>query len=236
MPSKWYFNSKDPTFQNLTYPLEVSNIQSSLSPGSCQNHMVHSSSVLRVRLEPGIPKLLVKINPTDAESFHAKNLGEVILRKGVTSRSQVAVLHMSRGTAAGEVLMSVKLADLLDLEDGQGVEVAAAAVPTAPTSLNSAASRGRVPPVAAVNAPRQECTWERTHNHGLSPEFGQLNGFGGSGRGVDPGGSFDKRHSPEKGTASMIMGEKTLYVPCTLHAASASEIACRSLVFQVGAS
>ena len=29
MPTKWYFNSKDPTFQNLTYPLEVSNIQSS---------------------------------------------------------------------------------------------------------------------------------------------------------------------------------------------------------------
>mmetsp|Transcript_117931 Transcript_117931/g.279912 ORF Transcript_117931/g.279912 Transcript_117931/m.279912 type:complete len:1449 (+) Transcript_117931:65-4411(+) len=166
--------------------------------------MVHSSSVLRVRLEPGIPKLLVKINPTDAESFHAKNLGEVILRKGVTSRSQVAVLHMSRGTAAGEVLMSVKLADLLDLEDGQGVEVAAAAVPTAPTSLNSAASRGRVPTVAAVNAPRQECTWERTHNHGLSPEFGHLNGFGGSGRGVDPGGSFEKRHSPEKGTATLF--------------------------------
>ncbi|CAE7478951.1 unnamed protein product [Symbiodinium natans] len=79
---------------------------------------VHSSSVLRVRIEPGIPKLLVKINPTDAESFHAKNLGEVILRKGVTSRSQVAVLHMSRGTATGEVLMSVKLADLLDLEAG----------------------------------------------------------------------------------------------------------------------
>ena len=49
--------------------------------------MVHSG-VLRVRIEPGIPKLLVKINPTDAEAFHAKNLGEVTLRKGVTSRSQ----------------------------------------------------------------------------------------------------------------------------------------------------
>ena len=29
-------------------------------------------TVGQVRLEPGIPKLLVKINPTDAESFHAR--------------------------------------------------------------------------------------------------------------------------------------------------------------------
>eukprot|EP00438_Fugacium_kawagutii_P010312 Skav234594 [mRNA] locus=scaffold540:16480:37514:- [translate_table: standard] len=95
--------------------------------------MVHSAA-LRVRIEPGIPKLLVKINPIDAETFHAKNLGEVTLRKGVTSRSQVAVLHMSRQTAKGEVLMSVKLADLLDLEDGEGVEVAAAASAFPPSS------------------------------------------------------------------------------------------------------
>jgi hypothetical protein len=31
---------------------------------------VHSSAVLRVRIEPGIPKLLVKISPIDAEAFH----------------------------------------------------------------------------------------------------------------------------------------------------------------------
>ena len=28
--------------------------------------------IAQVRIEPGIPKLLVKINPTDAESFHAR--------------------------------------------------------------------------------------------------------------------------------------------------------------------
>eukprot|EP00913_Durusdinium_trenchii_P000510 g466.t1 len=104
--------------------------------------MVHSSAVLRVRIEPGIPKLLVKINPIDAEAFHAKNLGEVTLRKGVTSRSQVAVLHMSRQTVKGEVLMSVKLADLLDLEDGEGVEVAAAVSSFTSSRRSSVASEG----------------------------------------------------------------------------------------------
>lgn len=81
------------------------------------------AAVLRVCIEPGIPKLLVKTSPGDAESLCAKNLGEVNLRKGPTHRSQVAVLHISRAVPSGEVLMSVKLADLLELEEGDVVEV-----------------------------------------------------------------------------------------------------------------
>jgi len=148
--------------------------------------------VLRVRIEPGIPKLLVKINPTDAESFHAKNLGEVTLRKGVTSRSQVAVLHMSRGTVAGEVLMSVKLADLLDLEDGEGVEVAAAAgVPAAPPSA-AASTRGR----GAAAAPRQEFLGAgNAQRPGAS-----LNLFDGYGqKRFDHGGLSEKQQSYNSG-------------------------------------
>ena len=184
---------------------------------SCIGRKFH---IGQVRLEPGIPKLLVKINPTDAESFHARATVSATFQRmgngltlsactfrvcpdgstwgvlvqprrasrrcfrgfgtgywfdsegqeprrgdspqrrhkpqpglrvrdlasfratvaatlfGMWSSSEVAVLHMSRGTAAGEapehskmrrvlccslldvaqVLMSVKLADLLDLE------------------------------------------------------------------------------------------------------------------------
>lgn len=87
------------------------------------------AAALSVRIEPGIPKLLVKINPTDAEAFNAKNLGEVTLRKGPGQRGQVAVLHMSRGTVRGDVLMSIKLADLLDLEEGETVEVSSSTAP-----------------------------------------------------------------------------------------------------------
>lgn len=86
--------------------------------------MVWSMAVLRVRIEPGIPKLLVKINPQEAEQFGAKNLGEVTLRKVSGLRGQVAVLHLSRNVPRGEVLMSIKLADLLDVEDDETVEVA----------------------------------------------------------------------------------------------------------------
>lgn len=87
--------------------------------------MVRTVSVLRVRIEPGIPKLLVKINPQEAEIFGAKNLGEVTLRKVSIVRGQVAVLHLSRNIPPGEVLMSVKLADLLDVEDDETIEVTA---------------------------------------------------------------------------------------------------------------
>eukprot|EP00445_Apocalathium_hangoei_P039413 CAMPEP_0203952218 /NCGR_PEP_ID=MMETSP0359-20131031/85921_1 /ASSEMBLY_ACC=CAM_ASM_000338 /TAXON_ID=268821 /ORGANISM="Scrippsiella Hangoei, Strain SHTV-5" /LENGTH=91 /DNA_ID=CAMNT_0050885135 /DNA_START=88 /DNA_END=359 /DNA_ORIENTATION=- len=89
--------------------------------------MVRSVSVLRVRVEPGIPKLLVKINPAEAEVFNAKNLGEVTLKKVSALRGQVAVLHLSRTVPLGEVLMSAKLADLLDVEDDETVEVASSA-------------------------------------------------------------------------------------------------------------
>ena len=27
MPNKWFFNSKDPTFHNLSHPFEMSNVQ-----------------------------------------------------------------------------------------------------------------------------------------------------------------------------------------------------------------
>ncbi|CAE7609671.1 unnamed protein product [Symbiodinium sp. CCMP2456] len=175
------------------------------TPGACGrlvsswNYNRRKFNIGQVRLEPGIPKLLVKINPTDAESFHAKNLGEVILRKGVTSRSQVAVLHMSRGTAAGEVLMSVKLADLLDLEDGQGVEVVESSVRA--QWLDGVILRQLLPLRIQLRHAGVSRLWQLSMHRG---RFGHLNGFGGSGRGVDPGGSFDKRHSPEKGTASLF--------------------------------
>ncbi|CAJ1396819.1 unnamed protein product, partial [Effrenium voratum] len=127
--------------------------------------MVHTA-VLRVRIEPGIPKLLVKINPQDAEAFQAKNLGEVTLRKGSGSRSQVAVLHMSRGTANGEVLMSVKLADLLDLEDGEGVEVAAAAASQGPMPRRAAPTE-----TGQREQPRpQPSLWEAKPRPSLDPK------------------------------------------------------------------
>ena len=53
--------------------------------------------VARVRLEEGIPKLLVKVSPVTAAN-NAKNLGEVSLKKlGVERpRCHVAVVHISR--------------------------------------------------------------------------------------------------------------------------------------------
>lgn len=78
---------------------------------------------LRVRVEPGIPKLLVKINPAEAEGLSAKNLGEVTLRKVAAQRGHVAVLHMSLHVAPGDMLMSLKLAEMLDVEEDENVEV-----------------------------------------------------------------------------------------------------------------
>mmetsp|Transcript_6393 Transcript_6393/g.15820 ORF Transcript_6393/g.15820 Transcript_6393/m.15820 type:complete len:1478 (-) Transcript_6393:254-4687(-) len=94
--------------------------------------MVQSASILRARVEAGIPKLLVKINPQEAEAFGAKNLAEVTLRKVLALRGQVAVLHLSRTVSLGEVLMSAKLADLLDIEDEESVEVASGQPTEAP--------------------------------------------------------------------------------------------------------
>merc|ERR1719189_2912328 len=80
-------------------------------------------TVLSVSIEPGIPKLLVKVHP--AEALPAKNLGEVELRKDASRerRGQVAVLHVSRGVAPGKLLVSLRLAEIMDLADGERVEV-----------------------------------------------------------------------------------------------------------------
>jgi len=87
--------------------------------------------VLRARVESGIPKLLVKINPS--EGCAAKNLGEVMLRKvadpmsGVSAhRGHVAVLHMSYSVPPGELVMSLKLAEILDVEEDENVELTSA--------------------------------------------------------------------------------------------------------------
>jgi len=78
---------------------------------------------LRVRIEPRIPKLLVKINPEEAEGFAVKSLEEVTLKKVAASRGHVAVLHMNQNVAPGELLMSLKLAEILDIQEDDTVQV-----------------------------------------------------------------------------------------------------------------
>jgi len=78
---------------------------------------------LRVRIEQGIPKLLVKVNPAEANGASVRNLGEVTLKKCGGVRGHVAVLHLSNAVARGELLMSLKLAELLDIEEDEQVDV-----------------------------------------------------------------------------------------------------------------
>eukprot|EP00929_Paragymnodinium_shiwhaense_P022395 TRINITY_DN1431_c0_g2_i4.p1 TRINITY_DN1431_c0_g2~~TRINITY_DN1431_c0_g2_i4.p1 ORF type:complete len:1618 (-),score=449.06 TRINITY_DN1431_c0_g2_i4:289-5142(-) len=103
---------------------------------------------LQVRIEAGIPKLLVKINPAEADGFAGKNLGEVMLRRVASQRGHVAVLHMSQSVKMGELLLSAKLAEILGVEAGDCVEVASAPTPAQTKPLNppAAAPRKRIPP------------------------------------------------------------------------------------------
>ncbi|CAJ1396139.1 unnamed protein product [Effrenium voratum] len=77
-----------------------------------------------VRLEDGIPKLLVKVSPGTAAGFAAKNLGEVTLRRPGSQRGHVAVLHLSSTVPTGVALISLKLAELLEVQEGQQVHIA----------------------------------------------------------------------------------------------------------------
>ncbi|CAD7929510.1 unnamed protein product [Amoebophrya sp. A25] len=102
------------------------------------------SSVYKVRMDTTIPKLLVKVSPQDAQAFGIKNLGEVSLRKlggaafsssangGASSgvsllssalRDRVAVVNISNTVAGGEILMSVKLAEMLEVDEEQSVDM-----------------------------------------------------------------------------------------------------------------
>jgi len=94
--------------------------------------------LLRVRVELGIPKLLVKINPAEATRISAKNLGEVLLKKVSAQRGHVAVLHMSRSVPVGELVMSLKLAEILDVEEEEKVELNAAVTTNRESEASSA--------------------------------------------------------------------------------------------------
>mmetsp|Transcript_2500 Transcript_2500/g.6273 ORF Transcript_2500/g.6273 Transcript_2500/m.6273 type:complete len:1233 (+) Transcript_2500:65-3763(+) len=96
---------------------------------------------LRVRVELGIPKLLVKINPTEASRINVKNLGEVLLRKTSAQRGHVAVLHMSRSVPVGELVMSLKLSEILNVEEEENVELSSAANIGREVDASSAAPR-----------------------------------------------------------------------------------------------
>merc|ERR1719359_2401008 len=100
--------------------------------------------MLRVRVESGIPKLLVKINPSEAEGFSAKNLGEVKLRKASAQRGHVAVLHMSYSVPPGELVMSLKLAEILDVEEDESVELTS----QTPAAAGASAERAPAPPAS----------------------------------------------------------------------------------------
>eukprot|EP00404_Azadinium_spinosum_P018979 CAMPEP_0180490236 /NCGR_PEP_ID=MMETSP1036_2-20121128/39010_1 /TAXON_ID=632150 /ORGANISM="Azadinium spinosum, Strain 3D9" /LENGTH=173 /DNA_ID=CAMNT_0022498421 /DNA_START=22 /DNA_END=540 /DNA_ORIENTATION=+ len=127
--------------------------------------MAQSKATLRVRIEPGIPKLLVKINPAEAEAFNAKNLGEVTIRKATGHRNQVAVLHMSRSVNLGEILMSLKMADLLDINDDEHVEVTSAPAGDAPV-LGS--RRPQAPPPASDVPPASQAASTASRGLGYS--------------------------------------------------------------------
>mmetsp|Transcript_29742 Transcript_29742/g.68474 ORF Transcript_29742/g.68474 Transcript_29742/m.68474 type:complete len:1135 (-) Transcript_29742:119-3523(-) len=86
---------------------------------------VISQSVLKVRVQFGVPKLLAKVHPDAAAKIPAKNLCQVMLHKVAAACSQVAVLHLSTGVPPGEVLISPLLARLLSVEEEDVVEVAA---------------------------------------------------------------------------------------------------------------
>jgi len=76
-----------------------------------------------VRVEDGIPKLLVKISPSTCAGFAAKNLGEVTVKRPGAQRGHVAVLHLSSAVPAGSVLISLKLSELLDVTSGDQVQI-----------------------------------------------------------------------------------------------------------------
>eukprot|EP00929_Paragymnodinium_shiwhaense_P022396 TRINITY_DN1431_c0_g3_i1.p1 TRINITY_DN1431_c0_g3~~TRINITY_DN1431_c0_g3_i1.p1 ORF type:complete len:1442 (-),score=454.68 TRINITY_DN1431_c0_g3_i1:144-4469(-) len=102
-------------------------------------------AVLKVQIEPGIPKLLVKINPAEAEALAAKNLGEVMLRKSAGQRGHVAVLHMSYSVQPGELRMSVKLAEILDVEEDGSVEISVTGAAPQPANNNGVANGSKAP-------------------------------------------------------------------------------------------
>jgi len=114
--------------------------------------------LLRVRIESGIPKLLVKINPCEAEGFSAKNLGEVKLRKASAHRGHVAVLHMSYGIPPGELVMSLKLAEILDVEEEEMVELTAALA--AAQGSSGATTDSSTAPATSTQAPSSTTTTE----------------------------------------------------------------------------
>ncbi|CAE7840209.1 DJA6 [Symbiodinium sp. KB8] len=76
-----------------------------------------------VRVEDGIPKLLVKISPSTCAGFAAKNLGEVTVKRPGAPRGHVAVLHLSSAVPAGSVLISLKLSELLEVTSGDQVQI-----------------------------------------------------------------------------------------------------------------
>ncbi|CAD7941602.1 unnamed protein product [Amoebophrya sp. A120] len=92
-----------------------------------------------VRMDTTIPKLLVKIAPEDASAFGIKNLGEVLLKKPNQSdaTARVAVVNISNTVASSDILMSVKLADLLELDEEEQVDVEPVAAPPPPPSSSS---------------------------------------------------------------------------------------------------
>lgn len=107
---------------------------------------------VRVRMDSTIPKLLVKVAPEDAVRHGVKNLGEVVLRKalcppssssssslsggGGSGKERIAVVNISNTVSGGEVLMSVKLAEMLELDEEASVEV----VPAGAAAASGAAS------------------------------------------------------------------------------------------------
>lgn len=122
--------------------------------------------MLRARVESGIPKLLVKINPSEAEGCAAKNLGEVMLRKfadpisGVSAhRGHVAVLHMSYSVPPGELVMSLKLAEILDVEEDESVELTpasgAGASATTPAPASTAATGSQSDGLSGLGSSRR---------------------------------------------------------------------------------
>lgn len=74
---------------------------------------------LKARVEPHLPKLLVRISPVDGQDFLARNLGEAVLRKSSSNRGRVAVVNLSQAVPPGEVALSLRLAEILDVEEAE---------------------------------------------------------------------------------------------------------------------
>eukprot|EP00397_Hematodinium_sp_SG-2012_P000409 GEMP01000409.1.p1 GENE.GEMP01000409.1~~GEMP01000409.1.p1 ORF type:complete len:1601 (+),score=465.87 GEMP01000409.1:27-4829(+) len=99
-----------------------------LSPRFLDSHMParelspRGTLFLRVRFEATIPKLLVKISIKDTgRRLSVPNLGEVMLRSN--GKERIAVINISSHVEAGEIVMSLKLAEMLKVVEGHTVEV-----------------------------------------------------------------------------------------------------------------